>query len=481
MVAYLGSDLHPDVLETWTLGRHFEWGNPKHPPLMGWIARLWTDVFPLSNWSMQLLAMFNAAVGLWAVDLIARQFVSGDKRVLILLLLMLTPVYQFHAQRFNANTVLLSVWPLATYCFLRSFQTRSPSWAAAAGVSAGLAMLGKYYSIFLVSAFLFAAVSHRLRWTYLRSAAPWVSVLAGLLTLGPHLNWLATPTFDHAMAHAGVDRIASLREALNFVLGLIATMSVSAIAWVLIAGRRLTRAASDFATMDNGLKLLALIGAGTILFPVLTCLIVGTNLPSLWAFQGLYLLVVPLVASTSYAIERFYTVNTLVLVSGIALLSVTVAGPSHAIYRNNRGYEEGRNFYSQAARQLTDQWHEFAKAPLNAVSGDEALAFAVAFYSQDHPYYSRPFAYQYTWRLPRRTTLDHGWAALCFADQADCLDWMRAAAARAHRAIQREFEVQANLLGALGVRRRVILLAVPPREDDVPDEPSSAKQTSPAR
>jgi hypothetical protein len=27
---------------------------------------------------------------------------------------------QFHAQRFNANAVLLATWPLATYCFLRS-------------------------------------------------------------------------------------------------------------------------------------------------------------------------------------------------------------------------------------------------------------------------------------------------------------------------------------------------------------------------
>ncbi|KAH2815103.1 hypothetical protein KXV85_004605, partial [Aspergillus fumigatus] len=175
---------------------------------------------------------------LWAVDLIARQFVAGDKRVLILLLLMLTPVYQFHAQRFNANTVLLSVWPLATYCFLRSFQTHSLSWAAAAGLSAGLAMLGKYYSVFLLAAFVCAAMSHRLRWVYLRSSAPWISAVVGVITLGPHLHWLVAtgaPTFDHAMAHAGIDRIASLRETLNFVLGLIAAVSISAITWLLIA------------------------------------------------------------------------------------------------------------------------------------------------------------------------------------------------------------------------------------------------------
>ena len=30
-IAYLGGDLHPDVLETWTVGRTFGWGCSKHP------------------------------------------------------------------------------------------------------------------------------------------------------------------------------------------------------------------------------------------------------------------------------------------------------------------------------------------------------------------------------------------------------------------------------------------------------------------
>lgn len=108
-IAYWGSSLHPDALETWTLGRRFEWGYSKHPPLMGWIARVWTSVYPLTDWSLQLMAMVNAAVALWAIDRIAVRFVAGEKRVVILLLLMLTPVYQFHAQRFNANSVLLAL------------------------------------------------------------------------------------------------------------------------------------------------------------------------------------------------------------------------------------------------------------------------------------------------------------------------------------------------------------------------------------
>src|SRR3974390_176809 len=158
VIAYLGGDLHPDVLETWTFGRSLEWGYPKHPPLMGWVARAWTSVFPLTNWSFQLLALPNAAIARWIVALIARRFVRGDKRLIVLFLLMLQPTYQFHAQRFNANAVLLAVWPLATYCFLRAFETRRLGWAVAAGAACALAMLGKYYSLFLIASFASAAI-----------------------------------------------------------------------------------------------------------------------------------------------------------------------------------------------------------------------------------------------------------------------------------------------------------------------------------
>src|SRR5712672_2604412 len=142
---------------------------------MGWIARGWTYVFPLTDWSFQLLAMVNSGLALWVIDRISRRFVRGDKRVVVLLLLMLLPTYQFHAQRFNANAVLLAVWPIATYCFLRSFESRQIIWAIAAGATAALAMLGKYYSVFLIGAFVFAALCLPQRRAYFGSAAPWIS------------------------------------------------------------------------------------------------------------------------------------------------------------------------------------------------------------------------------------------------------------------------------------------------------------------
>jgi hypothetical protein len=476
IVAYIGSDLHPDVLETWTLGRRFEWGNPKHPPLMGWVARAWTSIFPLTDWSLQLMAMVNAAIGLWAVDRITRRSASAEKRVLVLLLLMFPPVYQFHAQRFNANTILLSLWPIATYCFLRAFETRRAAWAAAAGATAALAMLGKYYSVFLVAAFAFAAVVHPQRRLYFTSPSPWISTVAGLLVLAPHLHWLATtgaPTFTYALAHAGATFSGALYEVYFFLTGLAAVMVIPALTWALAAGRRLKDLPEDFRSLNDGLWLLLLIAIAAFTLPVAVSLSFGTDLPSLWAVQGLFLFVVVVVCGARHPIERFHIVNVSVFTAGIAVAALLVGAPLHAIYRNSHGYEEGRNFYRLAALELTRQWQAQVDAPLTAVSGTDALAFGAAFYSPDHPFYARPFLYQYRWGLPRKSTLERGWAGLCFADQADCVAWMEKTAARAGDYLRFETELQASLLGRPGVTRSIVSLIVPPHSA-LPIEPPAS-------
>src|SRR5215468_2072431 len=150
--------LHPDLLDTYARGLHPAAGYDGHAPLAALVAAAWFSFFPATDWAFHLLAMVNAAVGLYAIDRIARRYLDGDKRIAVLLLLLLTPFYQFIGQRFGANQTLLSTWPIATYCFLRAFEARDLAWSAAVGATAALAMLGKYYSIFLVAGFVAAAL-----------------------------------------------------------------------------------------------------------------------------------------------------------------------------------------------------------------------------------------------------------------------------------------------------------------------------------
>nr|WP_291684270.1 glycosyltransferase family 39 protein [Bradyrhizobium sp.] len=466
VIAYLGGDLHPDVLETWTLGRSIEWGYAKHPPLMGWAARAWTSVFPLSNWSFQLLALTNSAIALWAVDLITRRFTRGDKRIVVLLLLMLLPAYQFHAQRFNANVVLLPAWPIATYCFLRSFESREVGWAIAAGATAALAMLGKYYSVFLIVSFLCAAMCHPQRRAYFGSLAPWVSAVTGLAALVPHVYWLATTgaqPFAYALErHAGKAHAPLLIEPLIFLSGVALVLVIPAAAWVLIAGSRLKKFPQDFRTMNPGLLLLFFISVGTLVLPPIAAAVLGADLPPIWALQGLFLFAILIVCGASYPIERFYSVNLAAVVVGIAVLAVGVVAPVHALYRNFHPLNEGRNFYQLSAMELTRQWHRHSNSALPAVGGDDGLAFATAFYSPDHPLYEVRLVHPNAERLPPEARFERGWAALCFDGDRYCIASMERTAARASRHIRSEFVLESNLLGQPGATQGFIALLVPP-------------------
>jgi hypothetical protein len=64
---------------------------------------------------------------------------------------MFIPFYNFHALKFNPNTVLLPTWAGTTFWFLRSYKTRGVIYSALAGIGAGACMLGKYWSVFLLA------------------------------------------------------------------------------------------------------------------------------------------------------------------------------------------------------------------------------------------------------------------------------------------------------------------------------------------
>jgi hypothetical protein len=477
VIAYVGGDLHSDVLETWTLGRSIEWGYSKHPPLMGWAARAWTTVFPLTNWSFQLLSLTNAALGLWLVDLITRRFVSGDKRLFVLLLLMLLPVYQFHAQRFNANAVLLPTWPLATYCFLRSFETRNPGWAVAAGATAAFAMLGKYYSVFLILSFAAAALAHPQRRAYFTSSVPWISSATGLAALLPHIHWLATTgarPFAYAVErHTGKAFLPALLEAALFVLAMAMLLAVPAAVCAFVAGDRLKTLRQNFNTMDGGLWLLLCIGVGTMLFPAFTAAAFGTDMPPLWGVQALFLFVIVMVGVLRDPIPRVYSVNLAGTVMGIGLLAAFVAAPIHAVYRNDHPLHEGRNFYQQAADQLTELWRVQSDTPLPAVGGDDGLAFALAFYSADHPVYLESIVHPHNEALPSGASFEGGWAALCYGDDMYCTSSMERTAARSPRFIRSDFVLQSTLLGQPGAIQRFTAFVVPPHPDPATPPPPS--------
>jgi hypothetical protein len=284
--------------------------------------------------------------------------------------------------------------------------------------------------------------------------------------------------------HAGKDFLPSLIEAVLFLLGVSLVLALPAATWGLIVKDRLKHFGREFRAMDSGLLLLFLIGAGTIAFPAITAVGFRTDMPPIWALQGLFVFAIRVVGSTSYRIERFYTVNLAVFVIAIAAASAFVAAPLHALYRNDHPLHEGRNFYHQAALELTGRWHRLSGEALTAVGGDDVLAFATAFYSPDHPVYDERLALVNPEPLPGPEAFERGWAAMCFHADAPCIAKMESIAARASYFVRFEFELQSALLGQPGATERFTALMVPPSsEQEIVPSPatSSAEDFSAAR
>lgn len=467
VLAYASFDLHPDLVEIFAWSRHPAVGYSKHPPLGSLMAAAWFFVFPVADWSFYLFTMVNAAIGLFAVDLIARRYVDGDKRLLVLLLLLFTPFYQFHGQRFGSNQVLLSTWPLATYCFLRAFETRTLLWSAAAGATAALAMLGKYYSIYLIGALVVAALVHPRRFDYLRSASPWISTIAGLVVLAPHLHWLvatgAQPIHYAMSVHASDPAAEVARRVMAYVLGAVGYVLLPLVVFAL-AVHPDHRALADAAwPADPDRRMLVVLLVAPLMLPLFTAPFFGISLSSLWTAPAWFLLPVVLLSSPQIVLARTAAIRVAAVVLATTVLALAAA-PGIAWIRHVDGGKEGRSYYRAVSKELTRVWRETMQRPLTIVSGDFDLANAATFYSDDHPDALPGHQLVATpWVTPERLARE-GFASVCRAEDQTCITSATKRTANTRNAVRVTYAVTVPFWGVSSPPARFVFVLVPPNE-----------------
>jgi len=460
-------DLHDDITEIYTWSRTLRPGYYKHPPLGALMAAPWFVLFPAADWSFRLFAMLNAALALFAVDLIARRYLSGDKRLLALLLLLLMPFYQFFSERFASNQTLLATWPLATYCFLRAFETRGFCWSAAAGVAAAAAMLGKYYSIYLIGSFVVAALAHPARWTYLRSPSPWISAVVGLLVLSPHVHWLMTTGFQpfaYAIDVHGRDSAAVLAwRAITYVAGAFAYVAVPFAVYLVVARPSRATLLEVLWPADARRRMLVVLLAGQVLLPPLTAPFFGMRLTSLWSMQAWFLLPIVLLSASGVTVPRRRAEWVAVGVAAVAAAAL-LASPALAWFYHLSGLRMDRAYFSAVSDELTRQWRRATDRPLRIVLGTTDLAASATFYMPDHPH-SAPI--NWVWAFPwitEQRLRGEGWAAVCPATDRLCPEIARLRAAAHNGVRMNEVELAPRFFGHAGAPRRFLFVIVPPAQ-----------------
>lgn len=462
-ISFSSIGLHDDVVEMFAWGRHLEPGYYKHPPLGALMSRAWFAVFPATDWSAHLMAMVNAGLSLYFVDLIARRYVVGDKRLMVLLLLLFTPFYQFHAVRFSANAALLVTWPLATYCFIRAFESRGIGWGAAAGATAALAMLAKYFSIYLIGGFVLAAMVHPARLRYLRSPSPWVSVGVGFVVLVPHIRWLLETgfqTFQYAFAVHGASWLAAAATVPRYLLGAAGYFLLPTIVFAWAARPRAAEVLAALWPSHPEGRLLAALFWGPLLLPALTAPFLGLELTSLWTMQCWFLLPILLLMPEQIRMSRDGAVGVAVTVIAFTAVMLVVS-PALAWFKF-RTNPEARAYFQPVARELARRWHDLTDRPLTIVLGD--FSVPATFYVPNHPDSVTNFSVSTVpWVTPERMAQE-GFAVICRDESCAARALQLAADKPNSRRV--DADIVPTFLGESAPPMHVVLILAPPRPDD---------------
>lgn len=463
LVAKGSQDVHVDMGEMVAWSHEFPLGTPKHPPLGAWLVRAWFSIMPTEPWAYYLFAMILATVALWIAWHISGRYLTAEKRVVGIVLLTLVPFFNFHALKFNANTVLIPFWAATTWFFLRSFETRRAGWAALAGAGAAAAMLGKYWSIFLLGGLAIAAITDSRRGAYLRSRAPWLTIAVLTVLLVPHGAWLIAHDFrpfNYALHVHSVTLAQAIGSVFVFVAGILGYLAVPII-WGLIVAQPSTLAIRDALwPADANRRFIVIAFAAPLLLAAVAAVSLQIKLNALWAMCAMTLLPIVLLSSPLVTISRQAAVRLLALAIAFPLLMVAVS-PVIAIVIQQRGVEHYAGHYRLIARAVERAWRAHTDQPLRIV-GSDGIVNGIVFYLPDQPSAVDVLAPAATPWVNEDRIVRQGIAIVCPEPEISCVAAMNMYAVRYPTAQRQDVTLARRHFGLIGKPVRYQLLIIPP-------------------
>jgi Dolichyl-phosphate-mannose-protein mannosyltransferase len=384
--------IHHDMAEAFSWGQHWPQGTYKHPPLSAWMAGGWFSVFPRWDAAFYLLSAVNAALGALGAAQLARVLVEDARDgqcvhsraassvwELAVPLAMATPTFSILALTFNANTVLLAVWPWTAWAFVQSVRSPSSITGAVFGLLGGLALLGKYTSLLLLLSCLGSAILHPDRRRYFASPAPYAAVAVALVVTAPHAIWSILNGFP-AVGHAQ----ATIRPwDVTLVQALGTTAGVALLALVPTVALRLAQGVLVLQRFPNWIAVLALGPAAAILMLGFTARLgISTNflIPALYGLPALLLL-----GTRSAPLMQPAAPPRLWRLVLAAMALVLLLAPLAAVGQFKFGADAAVEPRRELAIAATALWRELTGAPLRITAGSAAYGSSMPFYSPDRP------------------------------------------------------------------------------------------------
>ncbi len=387
--ALLSHNLQLDLVEDLALGREWQLGYWKHPPLPWWVA---DAVYRASGNvdAVYILGPLSAVACMYVVWLLGRDIVGGFQSLIAVLALEGIHFFNFSVPKFAHDQMQLPFWAMTGLFLYRALtHARARDWLLA-GASLALCFWSKYAAFALAGSIalflLFDPVARR----SLRTPGPWLMALAFFVVIAPNLNWLIESGFAplryvDARAKLATHWYHVFTYPLQWTLSQLFFIApaIGLIALALAGARRVAPTDEQTAFARRYLAMLAL---GPFLVTTAVALFAG-RLPvamwgyPLWSFA-------PLAAIAWFrpvaegAQARRFAAGFLVVFLAMPLAYVAVEALEPAVRDRPKATQfPGR----QLADAVTKAWHAKFATPLPFVGGGEFATNNIAVYSPDRP------------------------------------------------------------------------------------------------
>lgn len=455
-----GNGLHVDSLEAYAWGREFQLGYFKHPPFWSWVAGLWFLIFPKYDFFFYLLSELNAALGLLGVWALLGRFCSGVTRKLALIILLLTPFYQFNALRFNANTIQLSLWAWTLYFFVCSIETRKIIPTISFGVLTGFALLSKYYAFILIASCFIAATIHDNRRQYFRSYVPYLSALISFTIFLPHLLWLFKDGFKpllYLLERTDYPDQTISGYYFEYIGAYILFFSIPII---LLFASKYIKNSNSMRSIDlsNGVSFITTLAFAPTIFTLIAGSIGHVSLTPPDGISSFCL--VPLILIILIKPDLNYSYE-LIKKSVLTLMIFMIGASPFIPYLSIRYLDKGHDL---PRREIVDDalniWKAETKAPLRFATGTDPYNLSLVFRSKNNTSEFRGFNFNWSpWVQPKQL-YKHGLLIICLKADEKCLDHSRIYMTADTKIFEKT--KSRSVWGYVGQPREFVIFVIPP-------------------
>ncbi len=370
-----------DTIEALAWGSNLDWGFNKHPPFSAFAVEFFYQIFGNQDWAYYFLSQIFVIIAFIVVYKFSEE-IFDNKNFAFLSVLLLEGIYfyNFTTPEFNVNVAQLPFWGLTVFYTWRCIKYDKITDYLFLGLFAGLGILSKYLFIYLIIGIKIVFIyflKKGIKFSHL-----FIAGLITLLIILPHLIWLTENdyvTITYGLLRTG--GVGNFVDHLIYPLIFLVKQIGLLIPFLLMAFFLLKKIKPKINLKDKKLVFLLLITIAPIFFMLLTSMIMGVKIRTMWMtpfylFIGVLLIYIFQKNILKNNLNKFNLIFLFFfLISPISYLGISLSNDT------KRTDYPGK----EIARLVQNKWDNNFKNEIKIVVGDEWSAGNLSYHLRSRP------------------------------------------------------------------------------------------------